>query len=122
LAEAHLGHVERARSAAKDGLRAAQAGGNQRHVIRCLGVLGFVELSLGDAVAAHSYLEPALALTEEAGYAEPGVLRFEHDAAEARVGFGELDEAQRLARRLEESGRMLPFELARTLLVLGGVR
>ena len=58
-------------------------------------------------MAARSYLAPALELTEAAGYAEPGVLRFQHDAAEALVLLGELEQASQLAEQLETRGRSL---------------
>jgi ATP/maltotriose-dependent transcriptional regulator MalT len=83
----------------------AQATANNRFHIRCLALLGVIELSAGDARAAAAYLRRAEAMSSEAGYGEPGVLRFEHDAVEALLAVGERDHAQRICARLEACGR-----------------
>jgi DNA-binding CsgD family transcriptional regulator len=105
LTLAHTGNPDSARRAATAAAEIAERSGNHRAVIRCLAVLGFVQLSLDDPHGAAGHLARAVAMTQAAGYAEPGILRFEHDAAEALVGAGELEEAERLVARLEAHGR-----------------
>ena len=105
LTQAHTGNPESARRAATAAAEIAERSGNQRAVIRCLAVLGFLQLSLDDPHGAVTHLTRAVAMTQTAGYGEPGILRFEHDAAEALVGAGALDEAERLVARLEAHGR-----------------
>jgi class 3 adenylate cyclase/DNA-binding CsgD family transcriptional regulator len=105
LIQTHGGEIEAARAAANDAARRAAATSNHRFEIRCLAVLGLAELSVGNARPAAAYLRRAEQLSCEAEYAEPGVLRFEHDAVEALVAIGDYDHAEAICRRLEASGR-----------------
>jgi DNA-binding CsgD family transcriptional regulator len=107
LIDAHLGRVDEARSAARHGLAVAERSGNLLHRIRCLAVLGFVDLSLDDPERAHGYLEPAAALAIAAGCVDPGVLRFLPDEIEALAGLGRVEEAQRLLDEFEARARSL---------------
>lgn len=105
LIEAHLGGIHEARSAAHDGLAVAERSGNVLHRIRCLAVLGFVELSVDDPAAAHGHFEPAAELAAASGFADPGVLRFVPDDVEALVALGRLDDAQTLLDEFEPRAR-----------------
>ena len=58
--------------------------------------LGLLELSLGDAAAAHARLGPLVTAARAAGIREPGAVRFVPDEVEALVGTGRLDEAEAL--------------------------
>jgi DNA-binding CsgD family transcriptional regulator len=114
LIDAYAGRIEQARASVEDALRRAESTSNNRFLIRCLAALGFVELSVGDAAAAHRHLGRARELSAAAGYGEPGVVRFEADEIEALLALGRLDDAQTLVEELEERGRMLdrPWALA----------
>jgi DNA-binding CsgD family transcriptional regulator len=68
-------------------------------------VLGFLDLSLGDAKAAHNRLAPILARAEAGGFGEPTGLRCLPDEIEALVALGELDAAASLLERLQEQAR-----------------
>lgn len=91
---AHQGRIddarersERALSLAKaDGVRIAQSG----H--RC--VLGFIELSRGDAAGALEYLEPAWEIRDRVRLLEPGWRLELADTLEALIAVGRLDEAE----------------------------
>jgi DNA-binding CsgD family transcriptional regulator len=164
LVEARRGEVEPSRTHALQGLRLAEIHEYRFEVIRNRSVLGFLELSLGNASAARGYLAPLPLLTEAMGLKEPSVFPFVPDLVEALVRLGKVEEAEPLVMLLEERGRernrslalataarcrgliaaargdfrvavhelekalvthegvQQPFELARTLLMLGEVR
>jgi class 3 adenylate cyclase/DNA-binding CsgD family transcriptional regulator/exonuclease VII small subunit len=158
------GDVSHARTIAERALEAAEAATNVPFVIRSLSVLGFLELSLGNAAEARLFYDRAMSMALDAGYLDPGIFRFQADVVEALVGTGEIDAAHEIVDRLETQGRELdrpwalvaaargrglvaaarrhldgakqaleealvhherlemPFELARTLMVLGSVQ
>jgi DNA-binding CsgD family transcriptional regulator len=110
--EASIGEETTAR---EDGLRAlalSETFGARWDEIEARAALGFLELSLGDHGAAHAWLDPLFALTEEMGVRDPGAFPFVPDEVEALVGLGELDRADALTDRLEEQGRELDRGLA----------
>ena len=86
--------------------------GDRWNEIRARAALGFLELSLGDAAAAHGWLAPAVEITEGMGLREPGAFPFVPDEVEALVALGELESAERLTDRLDEQGRALDRPLA----------
>jgi len=114
LVDAHLGRVDEARSVAEEGLALAEQADDPRMTIRHLKTLGFLELSLGDIVAAEDRLGRARELSAAVGYGEPGVFRLDGDAIESLVALGRLDEAAELTEELAERGRRLgrPWALA----------
>jgi DNA-binding CsgD family transcriptional regulator len=114
LVEAHRGHVAPARASVARALDIIAHTGDHRARIRCLGVLGFVELSLGNPSGAHEHLGPATDMAKAAGYGEPGVFRLVPNEIEALVALGELEGAELLTQDLEERGRTLdrPWALA----------
>ncbi|MBA3265625.1 MAG: AAA family ATPase [Nocardioidaceae bacterium] len=69
--------------------------------------LGFLELSVGNAAAAHRNIEPFSDMAMLTGLREPGVFRFVPDEVEALLALGDVDRADKLATDLEESGRRL---------------
>jgi DNA-binding CsgD family transcriptional regulator len=77
-------------------------------------LLGFIALSNGDAHEACDHLQRARTLFQEAGYADPGMVRFQADEVEALIGAGRLEEAAIRATELEASGRQRdrPWPLA----------
>ena len=105
LVDAYLGRVEKARSTAGDGLASSRAIHDEVFEAQNASVLGFLELSLGNAAAADRYLRPVADRLEELGWGEPSVYRVLPNAIEALVALGELEEARRLLRRLDERGR-----------------
>lgn len=105
LTSANAGDVRMARAATLAAARIAESSANHRFHIRCLAVLGLIELSVGDPRAAASPLRLAEEMSTAAGYAEPGVLRFEHDAAEALLAVGDHAGAERICAHLEECVR-----------------
>ena len=107
LINAHLGRVGEARSMARHGLAVAERSGNLLHRIRCLAVLGFVDLSLDDPEGAFGYLEPAGRLALAAGCVDPGVLRFVPDQVEALAALGRAEEGGRLLDEYEARARAL---------------
>jgi DNA-binding CsgD family transcriptional regulator len=64
-----------------------------------------LELSLGDADAAHRCLGPIADLITQVGVEEPGIMRFLPDEIEARVALGELDGAAALLEPFEAMAR-----------------
>jgi DNA-binding CsgD family transcriptional regulator len=129
-----------------------------------LSVLGFLELSLGNAAAANEYLRQAWRLHHRLGFGEPAMFRFVGDYTEVLIELGEHVEAIEVIDWLDERGQALdrpwalavsaryrglvaaadgdfqtafasldralkeherlpmPFELGRTMLVLGTIR
>jgi DNA-binding CsgD family transcriptional regulator len=110
--EAATGKVEEARTAAATALSACERTGDRWNEIRARAALGFLEVSVGDAAAAHDCLGPVVEITERLDWREPGVFPFVPDEVEALVALGELDTAERLTDRLDEQGRALDRPVA----------
>jgi DNA-binding CsgD family transcriptional regulator len=83
-------------------------------VVFSIPVLGFIELSLGNARATHELLGPLVTRCAEMPIREPGFLRFVPDEVEALVTLGDLGEAARVLEPFEERSRALdrPYGLA----------
>jgi DNA-binding CsgD family transcriptional regulator len=107
LTDAYQGRVDAARSAARDGLALAVRSGNLLHRIRCLAVLGFVDLSLDEPKLAYGHLEAAAGLAVGTGCVDPGVLRFPPDQIEALLRLGRLEEAGHVLEDFQERARSL---------------
>ena len=107
LIAAHRGQIEEARDrseralalAEADGVRIAQSG----H--RC--VLGFIELSRGDAATALGYLEPAWEIRDRVRLLEPGFHWELADTLEALIAVGELEKAEKRLIPCEQRSRAL---------------
>jgi DNA-binding CsgD family transcriptional regulator len=106
LVDAHLGNVEQARAAATRGVAIALEveGEDAGWVMQNQGVLGFLELSLGNPAAAVGYLRPGARFLHQIGWRDPfGDLK--PNAIEALIPVGELDEAAELLADLEHWSR-----------------
>jgi DNA-binding CsgD family transcriptional regulator/tetratricopeptide (TPR) repeat protein len=110
--EAATGKIREARVDGAEALSACERTGDRWNEIRARAVLGFLELSLGDAAAAHRWLAPAAEMTERMELREPGAFPFVPDEVEALVALDELKFAVRLTDRLDEQGRALDRPLA----------
>src|SRR5262249_3764565 len=102
LAEADLGLVEGARTAATEALETAEAMGDQEWKSLALGVLGRVELALGNVDAAAGYLRDPPAELLSRGYRDPAAPRW-GDAMEALIAAAELEPARGYLEAYEES-------------------
>ena len=101
LIAAHRGQIEDARNRSERALVLAEADGIRVGESGHRWVLGFIELSLGDAAKALGQLERAWKIRDGVRLLEPGH-RFElGDTLEALIAVGELDEAER---------RLIPWE------------
>jgi DNA-binding CsgD family transcriptional regulator len=105
LIAALTGDVDAARSDAEEGLRRCLRNEDILDATCHRAVLGFLELSLSNPIAAMERLEPALAFLDEMGSPEPGIIPVAPDAIEALVAVGRLEEAEALLDRLERQGR-----------------
>src|SRR5262249_51225265 len=164
LIDAHLGHVDAARTEAVEGLSVATAAQDPEVLMLVSGVLGFAELTAGHLEQAEASLSKAVDLGDRIGLAEPAAWPFHANHIEAVIGLGDLDRAETLLAQLDEWGRAtgypwtlataarcrgllraargdtggavqaleqalrhhqdlaMPFELGRTLLVMGQVQ
>jgi DNA-binding CsgD family transcriptional regulator len=104
LVDAHLGNVDDARAAASRGVTIAAEMGPPGVVPMNQGVLGFVELSLGNVAAAVGFLRPAARCLHDAEWREP-CTGLKPNAIEALVSAGELDEAADVLADLEDWSR-----------------
>jgi DNA-binding CsgD family transcriptional regulator len=98
LADARAGVADEARGAATESLSVALQTGEARGQMRALAVLGFIEISTGNAAAAVELLGQVWSLERDCGYGNPGVIRAGADEIEALLALGERDAAaERLA-------------------------
>ncbi len=105
LAAALRGDADRARRHTLDGIRRSRRNGDPFYESCHRAVLGLLELSLGNAAAAHEQLAQAVAFLEEMGSPEPCVIPCLGDEVEALVSLGELDRADVVTTRLADQGR-----------------
>jgi DNA-binding CsgD family transcriptional regulator len=112
LVAAHRGKVDIARAFAAEGLRLAELHEDRLYVLANGSVLGFLELSVGNAAGAHERLGPLVELAEHIGLEEPGVCPFLPDEVEALISLGELGGAEALLLRLENQAIARDRELA----------
>jgi DNA-binding CsgD family transcriptional regulator len=92
---AHRGQIEEARDRSERGLELAEAEGPRIAQSAHRWVLGFIELSLGDATAALKYLIPGWEIRDGVLLLEPGHRLELADTLEALIAVGELAEAER---------------------------
>ena len=93
LVEADVGLVEQARASVEEGLAFTQANSIEFHTIAGLGVLGRLELALGDLEAAGGYLRELPGRLLAGGMNDPTVPVWA-DAIETLVAVGELELAR----------------------------
>jgi DNA-binding CsgD family transcriptional regulator len=101
LLDAGMGRVEEARRDARAGLAAAERIGDETFRIHHLAILGFVELSLGDAAEAARWLGPATDLLRRRGTAELSIYPAVHNEIDALAALGRVDRAEELVGWLE---------------------
>jgi DNA-binding CsgD family transcriptional regulator len=118
LVDAHLGRVESARAHAETGRSQAEKLGDLAFSTRCSHVLGFLELSLGDAQGAVRHLAPLRANEARLGIREPAQFCIGPDLAEALLLAGDPDAAREVQEELEARGR----ELGRTWAIATALR
>ena len=124
--EAYRGDDARARMAGARALEVTRTSGVGRPDRLVRSALGMLELSLGDAQAAHRQLGPLVARTRAAAIGEPGAMRFVTDDVEALIGIGDLESAGELldwyegcAQRLERQSALASSARCRGLLASG---
>jgi DNA-binding CsgD family transcriptional regulator len=93
LVETDLGLVEAARAGAEEGLRVSEEMSDEVNVFLCRGVLGRLELVVGDLESAGDHLRDFPGRALSLGYNEP-TAPFWADAIETLVALGELEQAR----------------------------
>ena len=108
MAAAQCGRLGEARELVEAVLRAVE--GSEPWVeAEASAVLGFCDLSSGDAAAADTRLSRATALLDATGMNEPAAFfRFQPDHVEAVLALFDLDRADALVARLEKRTRVFP--------------
>ena len=107
LIAAHQGRIEDARDRSQRALTLAEADGIRIAQSGHLWVLGFIELSRGDAAAALGYLERSWELRDSVRVLEPGHRLDLADTLEALIAVGDLEEAERKLEPWEKRARAL---------------
>ena len=107
LIDAHRGRVESARREAEAGVADSAAWGDEAWSIRCGALIGFLDLSLGDAGAAARRLRDLHRRERRMGVREPAIACIAPDLVEALVLIGELDDARAVQAELEARARDL---------------
>jgi DNA-binding CsgD family transcriptional regulator len=108
LVDAHLGNVEAARAGANWCLEI----GDGFDRVRAGGLLGFLELSLGNPATAVEYLRPAIASLRDGGWRDPWT-DLKPNAVEALVAVGDLEQAADLLEEVEDWARAMDAPAAR---------
>lgn len=123
LADAYCGRVTTARAAAEEGVTLADSLGAEFWATQNRGVLGFLELSLGDAAAADRRLRPLWPRLAAMGYGEPSICPVLPNAIEAMIRVGayveaavQLAELERLGARLDSAWALAQAARCRGLL------
>ncbi len=93
-ADAHLGQVDEARAAAQQGIALSTEIGEEVYSLLNLVVLGFVELSLGEAARADALLRPLPPRLVDLGWDEPSLFPAWPNAIEALIAIGERNRAR----------------------------
>ena len=113
LADAKLGHVERARAAALEALKRVPATGGRPAELVAREALGHLELTLGAPEAAISWLEPSTAFARRERIAEPAAIGFVPDQIEALIELDRSEEAIELLDWYEGNARRVERASAR---------
>jgi DNA-binding CsgD family transcriptional regulator len=114
LVDAYLGRLDQARARAAEGVSRCREENEQAFLERNLALLGLIDLSTGDYLAAAERLAPVVRRREARGAREPSLYPARELAIEALVAVGDFDEARVQLEWLEEAGRRLgtPWPLA----------
>jgi len=113
LVKAGYGDVEGARTLAARGLREAEAQQDWAFAAACRWVLGQVELSVDDPLAALRWLDPLSDMLQTTGVGDPGCYPFTPDLIEAWAATGHLDAAADRLAWLRDAARRLDHPWAR---------
>ena len=113
LLAARCGEKERAESDAAEAHAYGEANGDPWLVVGAAWARGSLALLLNAPEVAHEHLARARAILDVAAIGEPGLLPISFELAEAAAGVGKLDEAERLADRLDERAATLDHPWAR---------
>jgi DNA-binding CsgD family transcriptional regulator len=96
------GDAEQARTLARAVVEQAEAANELHNLRSALAILGFLELSVGDAAAAARALRRAHVIVGQTAVGEPAMLMFVLDEVEALGGVGDVEEAALVLARFEE--------------------
>jgi DNA-binding CsgD family transcriptional regulator len=113
LIEAGRGSIDQARGRAATGVEQAEAQHDGVFAALCRWVLGLLELSADDPVAALGWLDPVADMLQAAGIGEPGRYPFTPDLIEAWAATGQLDRAAGRLAWLQDAARRLDHPWAR---------
>jgi ATP/maltotriose-dependent transcriptional regulator MalT len=102
LVLAYQGQVERAHAAAEEALQLSEADGRVLFTLLSHGVLGHLELALGDLDSAGGYLRELPRRLLEGGWSDPSLDSIWPDAIEALLGLGETEQARTYVAQYEE--------------------
>jgi DNA-binding CsgD family transcriptional regulator/Tfp pilus assembly protein PilF len=116
---AHRGRISDARARAHSAIARAEAEANRNAQAGYGWVLGFIELSLGDAAAALVHLRRTHTLRKAMLFGEPAVRLDLGDLLEALVAVGELDEADEVLATWEPRATALDRSWALAILARG---
>jgi DNA-binding CsgD family transcriptional regulator len=103
----HRGRFELAREKAQRAIELATTADVPWAATWTAATAGLIELSVGDAEAAHDALAPSAQIAVSAGVAEPGLWYFLADEIEALVRLGELDQAGALLEPFEARSQQM---------------
>lgn len=102
MLDAGMGRIEQARADAHTGLAAAERIGDETFAIHHRGVLGFIELSLGNPEAAGAWLARGTEQLIAQGAGEVSIYpAFQYDI-DAAIESGDMERAERLVAHLEQ--------------------
>jgi DNA-binding NarL/FixJ family response regulator len=104
LVEADLGLVERARASAQEGIAASEARGADVFCLLCQGVLGRLELALGNVQTAGGFLCELPGRLLASGLNDPTQTAWA-DAIETLIALGELEQARDYLEAYEQISR-----------------
>jgi len=99
--DAATGRLDEGRDAARTGLAAAERMGDETFAIHHRSILGFIELSLGNAEAAQGWLGPATDVLIGRGIGELSIYPAIQNEVDAAVETGMLERAEHLVLHLE---------------------
>ena len=116
LIAAHQGRIDEARDLSERALALAEADGSRIAQSGHSWVLGFIELSRGDAAAAVGYLRRSWEIRDSVRVLEPGHRLDLADTLEALIAVGELDEAEQKLVPWEKRARALDRSWALAIL------
>jgi DNA-binding CsgD family transcriptional regulator len=106
-AEAALGRLDEARSAAAHAIELATQAGDQVHATQAHAAAGFVEVTAGEAERALVHVGDLRERVQALQAGEPAMFPSLADQVEAFVAVGRLDDAEDVSAWLEERGRAL---------------